>query len=663
MTAHDPMSAMRRPIAPRHARHFAWSTAHEGQVGIVTLSRPERKNPLTFDAYAELRDLFRDLTSASDVRAVVVTGAGGNFCSGGDVHEIIEPLTRMAVPELLAFTRMTGDLVKAMRACPQPIIAAVDGVAAGAGAILALAADLRLATPAARTAFLFTRVGLAGCDMGACAILPRLIGQGRASELLFTGRVMSAEEGERWGFYNAIVPADSLLRRGHDARRGAGERSRLRARDDQDDAAAGVERLGRSGHRDGSAGAGAVHGHAGLPAGLRGVRRQALPGLRGQLIVDRVSHLDWPFLDDRHRALAREAAAWAGAQQVPRGDVDQACREWTRRLGAAGFLRYTVPGAWGGALDQVDSRALCVVRETLAAHDGLADFAFAMQGLGSGAIALAGSDELRRSWLPKVAAGEAIAAFALSEPGAGSDAGALTTRAERVEGGWRLDGDKTWISNGGIADFYCVFARTDAASQGAKGISAFFVPATSPGLAITGRIDVISPHPLASLRFTNCVVDDGHLLGEAGRGFGLAMRTLDVFRVSVAAAAVGFARRALAETLAHARTRQMFGATLAAQPLAQAILGDMATDLDAAALLTYRAAWQRDMVAGRSHERRRDGQAGRHREGPGDRRSRRPAPRWTRRARRQRGRAAVSRRAGAAHLRGGVGGAAPHHRP
>ena len=211
MTAPDPMSAMRRPVASRTFKHFAWSTAHEGRVGLITLSRPERKNPLTFDSYAELRDLFRDLVYASDIRAIVLTGAGGNFCSGGDVFEIIDPLTRMAVPELLAFTRMTGDVVKAMRACPQPIIAAVDGVAAGGGAILALASDLRLATPRAKTAFLFTRVGLAGCDMGACAILPRLIGQGRASELLYTGRTMSAEEGERWGFYNAIVPPESLL--------------------------------------------------------------------------------------------------------------------------------------------------------------------------------------------------------------------------------------------------------------------------------------------------------------------------------------------------------------------------------------------------------------------------------------------------------------------
>jgi enoyl-CoA hydratase/carnithine racemase len=220
MTTLDPMSAMRRPIAEFASAQFGWSTAHDGRVGIITLNRPARKNALTFDVYAALRDLFRALPYASDVRAIVITGADGNFCSGGDVYEIIEPLTKMAVPELLAFTRMTGDLVKAMRACPQPIVAAVDGACAGAGAILAMASDLRIATPEARTAFLFTRVGLAGCDMGACAMLPRLIGQGRAAELLFTGRAMDAAEGERWGFYNAIVARGELV---SDAVRRAGE--------------------------------------------------------------------------------------------------------------------------------------------------------------------------------------------------------------------------------------------------------------------------------------------------------------------------------------------------------------------------------------------------------------------------------------------------------
>jgi enoyl-CoA hydratase/carnithine racemase len=199
----------RRTLAGHAAQHFRWQVA--GKVATITLDRPERKNPITFASYAELRDLFRALKHATDVHAVVVTGAGGNFCSGGDVHDIIGPLVRLKAPELLMFTRMTGDLVLAMRGCPQPVVAAVDGVCAGAGAIIAMASDLRIGTARSKTAFLFNRVGLAGCDMGACAILPRLIGQGRASELLYTGRALGGEEGERWGFFNRLVAPDALL--------------------------------------------------------------------------------------------------------------------------------------------------------------------------------------------------------------------------------------------------------------------------------------------------------------------------------------------------------------------------------------------------------------------------------------------------------------------
>jgi enoyl-CoA hydratase/carnithine racemase len=198
-----------KQLAGYQARHFGWAV--EGKVATITLNRPERKNPLTFDSYAELRDLFGQLRYATDVKAVVVTGSGGNFCSGGDVHEIIGPLVRLEAPELLMFTRMTGDLVKTMRACPQPIVAAVDGVCAGAGAIVAMSSDLRLGTARSKTAFLFNRVGLAGCDMGACAILPRIVGQGRASELLYTGRSLGGEEGERWGFFNRLCDPDALL--------------------------------------------------------------------------------------------------------------------------------------------------------------------------------------------------------------------------------------------------------------------------------------------------------------------------------------------------------------------------------------------------------------------------------------------------------------------
>ena len=206
------MQAARKSFKDYHARHFRFEASEDGRVATVRLNRPERKNPLTFDSYAELRDLFRDLTHASDVRAIVLAGAGGNFSSGGDVFEIIEPLTKMKMPDLIAFTRMTGDVVKAMRKCPQPIIASVDGICAGAGAILAMASDLRLATPEAKTAFLFTRVGLAGADMGACGILPRIIGHGRAAELLYTGRAMSAADGMAWGFYNALHASSELER-------------------------------------------------------------------------------------------------------------------------------------------------------------------------------------------------------------------------------------------------------------------------------------------------------------------------------------------------------------------------------------------------------------------------------------------------------------------
>ena len=209
----NPMHAQFDALASYQAEHFAY--AFDTGVATLTLNRPERKNPLTFDSYAELRNLFRALNNATDVKVVMLTGAGGNFCSGGDVHEIIGPLTKMSMPEMLEFTRMTGDLIKAMRLCPQPIIAAIDGICAGAGAMMALAADMRLGTPQAKTAFLFTRVGLAGADMGACALLPRLIGQGRASELLFTGRAMSAQEGLQWGFFNAVHESDELQAKAH----------------------------------------------------------------------------------------------------------------------------------------------------------------------------------------------------------------------------------------------------------------------------------------------------------------------------------------------------------------------------------------------------------------------------------------------------------------
>jgi acyl-CoA dehydrogenase len=307
------------------------------------------------------------------------------------------------------------------------------------------------------------------------------------------------------------------------------------------------------------------------------------------------SHLGWPFFTDAHRALAAEVDAWLGRiADEPHDDVDAHCRAWVARLGKAGHLRHCVPARFGGAGEALDLRTLCVMRETLAYRDGLADFAFAMQGLGGAPLALAAqSDETQaRTWLPRVARGEAIAAFALSEPGAGSDAAALATRATPRDDGYVLDGEKTWISNGGIADFYVTFARTGAA--GADGVSAFVVPATAPGLRVAERIEAMAPHPLARIAFDAAWVSAGARLGAEGEGFRLAMRTLDIFRASVGAAALGFARRALDLAVAHARGRAMFGGTLADRDVARAKLGDLATRLDAAALLVYRAAWLHD---------------------------------------------------------------------
>jgi acyl-CoA dehydrogenase len=308
-----------------------------------------------------------------------------------------------------------------------------------------------------------------------------------------------------------------------------------------------------------------------------------------------VNALDWPFFEPRHRTLARELDVWAtqNVSQEHVADVDAACRALVKSLGAGGWLNHAVG-------DAIDTRAICLIRETLARHSGLADFAFAMQGLGSGAISLAGSDAQKARYLPRVARGEAIAAFALSEPDAGSDVAALACNAHADGDAYVLSGEKTWISNGGIADFYVVFART--ADKGSRGISAFIVDADTRGFEISERIDVIAPHPLARLRFNNCRVPNTQRIGAEGEGFKLAMRTLDVFRTSVAAAALGFARRAMDEALQRATTRKMFTVVLADFQLTQAKLAHMATTIDSAALLTYRAAWQRDQGANVTRE-------------------------------------------------------------
>lgn len=306
--------------------------------------------------------------------------------------------------------------------------------------------------------------------------------------------------------------------------------------------------------------------------------------------------LAWPFFEDRHRVLATGIEMWARKHlaHVPHDDIDATCRALVRKLGDGGWLSYGVGGtAYGGHGDTIDTRAVCLLRETLAKHAGLADFALAMQGLGSGAISLAGNHEQKSRYLPRVARGEALAAFALSEPEAGSDVGAMTLAARAEGEDYVLDGEKTWISNGGIADFYVVFARTGEA-PGSRGISAFIVDADTPGLEIAERIDVIAPHPLARLRFAGARVKRGQMLGVPGEGFKIAMRTLDIFRTSVAAASLGFARRAMAEGLARAASRKMFGQTLGDFQLTQAKLAQMALTIDSSALLVYRAAWLRD---------------------------------------------------------------------
>lgn len=307
------------------------------------------------------------------------------------------------------------------------------------------------------------------------------------------------------------------------------------------------------------------------------------------------SFLDWPFFEARHCELAEMVEGWAAANlPVDHGDVDQACRDLVAAMGKAGVLRHSAIDP--DAPEALDVRSLCLIRETLARHDGLADFAFAMQGLGTGSISLFGTPE-QQDWLRKTRAGEALSAFALSEPKSGSDVANMDLAATKDGDGYVLNGEKTWISNGGIADLYCVFARTGG--PGARGISAFLVPAATPGLTIAERLETIAPHPLARLAFDDCRVPAAALIGEEGQGFRIAMSVLDVFRSTVAAAALGFARRALDESLKRVRERELFGAPLFELQIVQGHVADMALTVDAAALLIYRAAWTKDAGAPR----------------------------------------------------------------
>ncbi|OIQ37459.1 MAG: acyl-CoA dehydrogenase [Roseobacter sp. MedPE-SW] len=306
------------------------------------------------------------------------------------------------------------------------------------------------------------------------------------------------------------------------------------------------------------------------------------------------TYLSWPFFEDRHRELARELDQWAGEHlgDIDHADVDAACRDLVAALGEAGWAQHS--GATAG--ESLDVRTLCLIRETLARHDGLADFAFAMQGLGTGAISLFGTEAQRAEWLPLTRSGKAISAFALTEPQSGSDVANSTMTATLDGEDYVLNGEKTWISNGGIADVYTLFARTGE-GPGAKGLSAFVVPAGLPGFEVVARQQVIAPHPLATLQFSDCRIPKSALLGQPGGGFKIAMSVLDVFRSTVAAAALGFARRALDEALERVSTRQVQGAPLFDLQMVQGHVADMALDVDAAALLVYRAAWAKDSGA------------------------------------------------------------------
>src|SRR5436305_153755 len=441
------------PLAPES---FLYQHDPHTGVATITLNRPDRLNALTFDVYRELRDAFRTLDGEPGVRAVIITGAGRAFCSGGDVEDIIGALFARDAAGLLEFTRLTCDLILALRQCRRPIVGALNGTVAGAGAVIAAACDVRIAAESAKIAFLFTKVGLSGADMGAAWLLPRIVGLGHATELLMTGDFIDAQTALQIGLYNRVVAGASVMQ----------EARRL-------------------------------------------------------------------------------------AEQLARGP----------------------------------SSALAVA-------------VFALQALGTVPILLAGDPRLKERWLPSVLAGRAMASFAMTEPEAGSDAAAIATTARRDGTDYVLTGTKTLISNAGLADFYTVFASTDR-DQGNKGISAFVVAADTPGVKFVRPLVLSAPHPLGEIAFEDCRVPASSRLGAEGAGFKLGLATLDRLRATVAAAACGMGARALEEALAHATRRRQFGRALAEFQLVQEKLARMATDLTAARLLTYRAAWEKDRGAER----------------------------------------------------------------
>ena len=514
---------------------------------------------------------FRLAPNAAPVRAVVLTGEGKGFCSGGDVNAIIGELFQRDMPGLLEFTRMTCEVIRNMRQLRKPIVAAINGIAAGAGAVLALASDLRIASDKAKIAFLFSKVGLAGADMGAAFLLPRVVGLGRATELLYLGDTLDAPTAERYGLFNRVVPHDQLMveARALAERLAAGPSFALGLTKEalNEDAFDGSGERARSR----SAHPGHVYEDRGLPRGLRGVCRQEAGPLRGALM--RLT-FDSPLLEDRHREWGKRAAAIAPALPVEGDDVLALGRAAVAMLSGSGLFEAAVPEPH----QSVEVRSLCAIREELAACSGLADSIFAVQGLGAQPVALGGSKELQAKLLPAAARGERVLAFALTEPDAGSDVASLSTYAQKKGDTYVLHGRKRFISNAGLADGYTVFART---SEGPKGISAFWVERESPGLTVGPQLPVIAPHPIAELELDGCEVPVAHRLGAEGDGMRLALATLDLFRTSVGAAAVGMARRALDEALGYATRRNQFGAPLAELQGVQFLLADSATELEA----------------------------------------------------------------------------------
>jgi acyl-CoA dehydrogenase len=544
------------------------------------------------------------------VRCVLLTGSGRGFCSGGDVEDIIGKLFGRSAEQLLEFTKMTCDVVANMRRCRRPIVAAVNGTAAGAGAVLAAASDIRFAADSARIAFLFVKVGLSGADMGISWLLPRLVGQGNASELLFTGDFISAQRAHEMGLYQRVLPAERLL---PEARAFAEQLARGPA----DALAVSKRALALESHmtlegsaRPRGARAGRADDAPRLPRGVRGVPRQAQPDVS-------VNGPDLSpiraFLDERHVALAASLAAFAERELRPRpepvddGEARREARALLAAMGQAGVF---------GSLAAMDWRGCCLAREALAAASPLADAVFALQGLGLVPILVSGNAAMRERWLAPTLEGRAMAAFAMTEPEAGSDVASLTTRARRVPAGapagapgaagsgsgsgehYVLDGAKCFISNAGIADYYTTFATLDPAA-GSRGICCVVVPADTPGLRFVRPQILSAPHPLGEIAFEGCRVPVANRLGEEGKGFALGLKTLDRLRATVGAAACGMAARALAEALAHARTRRQFGKPLGEFQLVQEKLARMATHLTAARLLVYRAAHAADAGAER----------------------------------------------------------------